>query len=84
MNHAAANSCERPKEEKHQFLGPTSVGVTTVLLAPTGALILMMVRDISVAAPAFQIFNQSIGAIDVTSVILGCLNRINAVDVTKC
>ena len=35
----------------------------------------MMVRDISVA-PAFSIFTQSIGAIDVTSVTLSCLNSI--------
>ena len=29
-----------------------------VLLAPTGALVLMMVRDISVAAPAFSDFEH--------------------------
>ena len=55
------------------------------LLAPTGALVLMMVRDISEAAnPLFQIFTQSIDAIDVTSVTLNRLNSINAIDVTRC
>ena len=32
----------------------------------------------------FQIFTQSIGAIYITSVTLGCLNSINAIDVTRC
>ena len=34
--------------------------------------------------PLFQIFNQSIDAIDVTNVILSCLNNINAIGVTRC
>ena len=34
--------------------------------------------------PLFQIFTQSIDAIDVTSVTLSCLNSINAIDVTRC
>ena len=33
--------------------------------------------------PLFQIFTQSIHAIDVTRVTLGCLNSINATDVTR-
>ena len=32
----------------------------------------------------FQIFTQSIDAIDVTSVTLSCLNSINAIDVARC
>ena len=55
------------------------------LLAPTGALILMMVYYISIhPGHFFQIFTQSIIAIDVTSVTLSCLNSINAIDVTRC
>ena len=34
--------------------------------------------------PLFQIFTQSIDAIDVTSVTLRRLNSINAIDVTRC
>ena len=34
--------------------------------------------------PLFQIFTQSIDAIDVTSVTLSRLNSINAIDVTRC
>ena len=52
------------------------------LLAPTGALVLMMVYYIS-ATQLFQIFTQSLDAIDVTSVTLSCLNSINAIDVTR-
>ena len=33
--------------------------------------------------PLFQIFTQSIDAIDVTSVTLSCLNSVNAIDVNK-
>ena len=44
-----------------------------VLLAPTGALVLMMVYYIS--RPLFQIFTQSLDAIDVTSVTLRHLNK---------
>ena len=55
---------------------------TPSLLAPTGALVLMMVYYIS-AAQLFQIFTQSLDAIDVTSVTLSCLNSINAIDVTR-
>ena len=52
------------------------------LLAPTGALVVMMVYYIY-PRPLFQIFTQSIHAIDVTRVTLGCLNSINATDVTR-
>ena len=38
--------------------GRTCFFVVVVLLAPTGALILMMVRDISVAVPAFSDFEH--------------------------
>ena len=55
-----------------------------VLLAPTGALVLMMVYYISRQRQLFQIFTQSIDAIDVTSVTLSRLNSINAIDVTRC
>ena len=54
------------------------------LIAPTGALVLMMVLYISIQRPLFQIFTQSLDAIDVTSVTLSCLNSINAIDVTRC
>ena len=58
---------------------------STLLLASTGALIVMMVYYIYIRSrPLFQIFTQSIDAIDVTSVTLSCLNSINAVDVTRC
>ena len=50
------------------------------LLAPTGALVLMMVYYISAARQLFQIFTQSLDAIDVTSVTL---KRFNADDVTR-
>ena len=53
------------------------------MLAPTGALVVMMVYYISEAA-TFQIFTQSIDAIDVTSVTLSRLNSINEIDVTRC
>ena len=52
------------------------------LLAPTGALVLMMVYYIYIH-PLFQIFTQSLDAIDVTSVTLSRLNTINAIDVTR-
>ena len=54
------------------------------LLAPTGALVLMMVYYISAAAQLFQIFTQSLDAIDVISVTLSRLNSINAIDVKRC
>ena len=47
-----------------------------ILLALTGAL--------KWRWPLFQIFTQSIDAIDVTSVTLSCLNSINAIEVTRC
>ena len=53
-----------------------------LLLAPTGALVLMMVYYIYIH-PLFQIFAQSLDAIDVTSVTLKRLNSINADDVTR-
>ena len=52
------------------------------VLAPTGALKVMMVYYISIN-PLFQIFTQSLDAIDVTSVTLSRLNSINAIDVTR-
>ena len=57
-----------------------------VLLAPSGALILMMVYYIHtyIHVQLFQIFTQSIDSIDVTSVTLGHLNSINAIDVIRC
>ena len=57
--------------------------VRTDLLAPTGALVVMMVYYISGSGNFFQIFTQSIDAIDVTSVTLSRLNSINAIDVTR-
>ena len=42
----------------------------------------MMVRD-PWQRPLFQIFTQSLDAIDVTSVTLSRLNSINAIDVTR-
>ena len=55
------------------------------LLAPTGALVVMMVYYIYIRSrQLFQIFTQSIDAIDVTSVTLSRLNSINAIDVTRC
>ena len=48
-----------------------------LLLAPTGALVVAPL-------PLFQIFTQSIDAIDVTSVTLSRLKSINAIDVTRC
>ena len=36
------------------------------------------------AAQLFQIFTQSLEAIDVTSVTQSCLNSINAIEVTRC
>ena len=54
------------------------------LLAPTGALVLMMVYYISARRrQLFQIFTQSLDAIDVTSVTLKRLNSVNADDVTR-
>ena len=56
------------------------------LLAPTGALVVMMVYYIYIylyIRPLFQIFTQSLDAIDVTSVTLSRLNSINAIDVTR-
>ena len=54
------------------------------LLAPTGALIVMMVYHIYIRSrQLFQIFTQSIDAIDVTSVTLSRLNSINAIDVIR-
>ena len=55
----------------------------TILLAPTGALVLMMVYYISARRQLFQIFTQSLDAIDVTSVTLKRLNSVNADDVTR-
>ena len=55
----------------------------TALLAPTGALVLMMVYHISGSNPLFQIFTQSLDAIDVRGVTLKRLNSINADDVTR-
>ena len=52
------------------------------LLAPTGALKVTMCYYIS--THFFQIFTQSIDAIDVTSVTPSRLNSINAIDVTRC
>ena len=43
-----------------------------------------MVYYISAAAQLFQIFTQSLDAIDVTSVTLSRLNSINAIDITRC
>ena len=56
------------------------------LLAPTGALVVMMVYYIYISAQRqlFQIFTQSMDAIDVTSVTLSRINSINAIDVTRC
>ena len=54
------------------------------LLAPTGALVLMMVYYMSRQRQLFQIFTQSIDAIDVTSITLSRLNSINACDVKRC
>ena len=54
-----------------------------LLLAPTGALVMMMVYYISAQRQLFQIFTQTIDAIDVTSVTLSRLNSINADDVTR-
>ena len=51
------------------------------LLAPTGALIVMMAYYISKATVSD--FTQSLDAIDVTSVTLSCLNSMNAIDVTR-
>ena len=53
------------------------------LLAPTGALVMMMVYYIYIQRPLFQIFTQSIDAIDVTSVTLSRFNSINVIDVTR-
>ena len=53
------------------------------LLAPTGALIVIMVYYISAQRQLFQIFTRSIDAIDVTSVTLSRLNSINAIGVTR-
>ena len=39
---------------------------------------------IHISLATFQIFTQSIDAIDVTSVTLSLLNSINAIDVTSC
>ena len=58
------------------------VGLTP-LLAPTGALVVMMVYYISGQRQLFQIFTQSLDTIDVTSVTLSPLNSINAIDVTR-
>ena len=71
---------------KYEFNTPDIVKSDSglVLLAPTGALILMMVYYISKARQLFQIFTQSIDSIDVTSVTLSHLNSINAIDVTRC
>ena len=45
---------------------------------------MMMVYYISICPnPLFQIFTQSLDAIDVTSVTLSRLNSINAIDVTR-
>ena len=52
------------------------------LLAPRGALIVTLGYYIHIQL--FQIFIQSIEAIDVTSVPLSRLNSINAIDVTRC
>ena len=55
------------------------------MLAPTGALIVMMVYYISrQRQQLFQIFTQSIGVIEVTSVTRSRLNSIIAIDVTRC
>ena len=55
-------------------------GLFQALLAPTGALVVMIVYYIYIR-PLFQIFTQSIDAIDVTSVTLSRLNSINAIDI---
>ena len=47
-------------------------------------LIVMMCYYISSRQPLFEIFTQSIDAIDVKSVTLSRLNSINAIDVTRC
>ena len=61
----------------------TCIETCVKLLAPIGALVLMMVYYISAATQLFQIFTQSHDAIDVTSVTLRRLNSINAIDVTR-
>ena len=62
------------------------LAISTILLAPTGALVVMMVNytyvHISIN-PLFQIFTQSLDAIDVTSVTLSRINSSNATDVTR-
>ena len=55
---------------------------TFMFLAPTGALIVIMCYYISSRQPLFEIFTQSIDAIDVKSVTLSRSNSINAIDVT--
>ena len=52
------------------------------LLAPTGALIVIVVYYISMRQ-LFQICTQSSDAIDVTSVTLSRLNSISVIDVTR-
>ena len=57
------------------------------LLAPTGALIVIVVYSIiyprQQQRQLFQIFTQSIDAINVTKVTLSRLSSINAIDVTR-
>ena len=60
-----------------------STGHPLCLLAPTGALIVMLVYYISRQRQLFQIFTQSLDAIDVRSVTLSPLNSINAIDVKR-
>ena len=56
----------------------------SLLLAPTGALVVVMVYYIYIyPRPLFQIFTQSIDAIDVTIVTLSRLNSTNEIDVTR-
>ena len=57
------------KESKFQPAEIVLMYETFLLLAPTGALVLMMVYYLYIR-PLFQIFTQSLDAIDVTSVTL--------------
>ena len=54
------------------------------LLAPTAALIVIVIVVYYISNPLFQIFTQSLRAIDVTSVTLSRLNSNNAVDAKRC
>ena len=84
VDHKQCNLKEYPNKS-YLFLFLLDWVEADFLLAPTGALIVMMCYYIYIRRPLFlQIFTQSIVGIDVIRIILSPLNNIIAIAVTRC